>query len=400
MNISNFSEKALQTLNGHQAINKYYVYALIDPRTDSVFYIGKGTDNRVFAHEIEQDKHPESEKRKLQTIQTIEAENLCVKRILLNWGLTENEAFAAEASLINYFNLTEKESLTNIVAGHHTHEALTVEQFELQYGAECLSEADIKHNIIVIKINKRYHRGMSDLELYEAVRGIWRASMRSIKQRKIEYVFGVYNQLIVAVYKPDAWHYVHEMKDVPRQDEITEQNFNKIKNRIYFTCKNYTEMDEHQKFYLHKSISTLSVNQSSQNPISYIEPIKPTTLYTRIHTFSVNWCEKFNNAEIDYYQFIDPKSGEPNMADDMHSLGFNMDCGHAFIAAYENAFYNEKDLHRVINQINDIALLGSAIYSKWRYYNHWAYSGAEILEPENRTWFILALSRLADLTAE
>ena len=31
-----FSEKALQSLNG------YYVYALIDPRNDNVFYIGKG----------------------------------------------------------------------------------------------------------------------------------------------------------------------------------------------------------------------------------------------------------------------------------------------------------------------------------------------------------------------
>ncbi len=240
MNLSNFSEKALQSLNG------YYVYALIDPRTDSIFYIGKGIGDRVFAHEIEQDKNSESEKRKLQTIRAIEAKNLCVKRILLNWGLTENEAFAAEASLINCLNFTKKENLTNIVAGHHTHEALAVEDFELQHGADRLSETDIKHNIIVIKINKRYHRGMSDFELYEAVRGIWKASIKSITRRKIEYVFGVYNQLIVAIYKPDAWHYVYEMIDVPRQEEITEENYEKVKNRIYFTCRDYKQMDDNQ----------------------------------------------------------------------------------------------------------------------------------------------------------
>ncbi len=28
----------------------YYVYRLIDPRNGETFYIGKGKDNRVFAH--------------------------------------------------------------------------------------------------------------------------------------------------------------------------------------------------------------------------------------------------------------------------------------------------------------------------------------------------------------
>lgn len=265
--LKNFSEKALQALNG------YYVYALIDPRTDKVFYIGKGTGDRVFNHEAEQDKNPESEKRKLKTIREIEKENLNVKKVIINWGLSESEAFAAEASLINYHNLIQNENLTNIVAGHHVHESLTVEDFQLKYGAECLSETDIKHNIMVIKINKKYHRHMKPFELYETVRGIWRASIDSINERKIEYVFGVYNQLIVAVYKPDEWHYVHEMTDVPRINEINDDNFEKVKNRIYFICKDYNYLDNHQEFYLHKSISNFPVNQSS-NPISYLEAYK------------------------------------------------------------------------------------------------------------------------------
>ena len=261
-----FSEKALQNLNG------YYVYALIDPRDDKVFYIGKGIDNRVFSHEVESGKSPDSEKKKLQTINAIENYGLQVKRILIHWGLTENEAFTAEAALINFLNYTDSLQLTNIVAGHHVHESLSVENFETLYGAEPLSEADIKHNILVIKINKRYRRNMTSFELYEAVRGIWKASINSIKKRNIEYVFGVYNQLIVAVYKPDEWHYVHEIINVPRPEEFNEDTFAKAKDRIYFICNDYTAMDVNQRFYLHKSISALKVNQSAQNPITYLEP--------------------------------------------------------------------------------------------------------------------------------
>lgn len=387
MNLKGFSEKALQSLNG------YYVYALIDPRTDGVFYIGKGIENRVFNHEIEHDKDPESEKRKIQTINAIEKENLHVKRVIINWGLTESEAFAAEASLINLLHYTKKENLSNIVAGHHVHESLTVEEFELQYGAESLTEADIKHPILVIKINKRYHRNISQKDLYDAVRGIWKASISSIKKRKIEYVFGVYNQLIVAVYKPDEWHYVHEMLDVPRPEEITDQNFEKVKDRIYFTCKDFCSLDSHQQFYLHKSIVNLKVNQSSQNPISYLMPKDEVAQPSQIHSFALRWLSRFQDENANFVEFIEPKMGK-----EMRKLGFEMDSGTSFMSVYDNAIHEETELRKIIHNIDDVSLLGSAIFSKWRYFNHWAYSGAEIFEPENRRWFILALSRLAELT--
>ena len=262
--ISSFSEKALTALNG------YYVYALIAPRSNDVFYIGKGIGNRVFSHEVESVKSLDSEKEKLRKIKDIESSGFSVKRIIVNWGLTEDEAFASEASLINLISIISENPLTNIVAGHHVHGALSVESFEREYGAEVLKTEDIKHNILVIKINKLYRKNMSEYEIYDTVRGMWRISLNSIKTRNIRYVFAVYNSLIVGVYKPDEWHYVHENIDLPQSGKIDDKTFETLKDRAYFICNNYDELDEDAKFYLHKSIAELKLNQSAQNPISYL----------------------------------------------------------------------------------------------------------------------------------
>lgn len=264
--ITSFSEKAIESLNG------LYVYALIDPRNEKVFYIGKGTGNRVFSHEIESGKSRESEKKKIQQIREIENSGHSVKRLIVNWGLSENEAFVAEATLINLLNRMPDIQLTNEVSGHHVHESLTTEEFELQYGAVPLEKEDIKHSIIVIKINKLYRRGMSEEELYDAVRGFWAASLKSIEARKVKYVFGVYNGLIVGVYKPDVWHYGYEMIDIPQRGILTPEDYERIKNRVYFVCNDYRNLDGEGQLYLHKSIAKLKVNQSAQNPITYLIP--------------------------------------------------------------------------------------------------------------------------------
>ncbi len=282
-----FSEKALQSLNG------YYVYALIDPRTDKVFYIGKGVGNRVFNHEVESNKSPDSEKIKLQTISSIKNAGLDVKRVIVNWGLTESEAFAAEASLINLLNFTSDIKLSNIVAGHHVHESLTVEDFELRFGAEHLKEEDIKHNILVIKINRLFHWNMTQKELYDATRGIWKVSISRVR-REIDYVFAVYNQLVVAVYKPDEWHYVRDMIDVPRPHEFKNGIDENSAARVYFISKNHESLDESQQFYLHKSIAELKVNQLAQNPVTYLIPKRELKLLST-ESIPVSQSDNENN---------------------------------------------------------------------------------------------------------
>lgn len=112
----------------------------------------------------------------------------------------------------------------------------------------------------------------------------------------------------------------------------------------------------------------------------------------QIHEFAVKWFDKFRDKKINYLELVDHY-----IADDCEALGFVMDCGHAFAEKYGDAASNFEALERVIDQVTDIPLLGSAIYSQWRYFIHWAYSGEEILEPKNREWFSIALSRLGEL---
>lgn len=114
-----------------------------------------------------------------------------------------------------------------------------------------------------------------------------------------------------------------------------------------------------------------------------------------IHDFAEKWRNKFNDANVDYIELVDHY-----MADDCEQLGFEMDCGQAFGKNYGEAFGRSEELEKVINDITDIPLLGSAIYSKWRYFNHWAYSGDEILQPENRRWFVMVFKRMAELSED
>lgn len=115
----------------------------------------------------------------------------------------------------------------------------------------------------------------------------------------------------------------------------------------------------------------------------------------QVHEFAVKWCDKFRDQKTNYIELVDHY-----LADDCEALGFEMDCGHTFSEKYGDAASDNEALDKIIDDVDDIPLLGSAIYSRWRYFNHWAYSGAEVLEPKNRAWFILALSRLALLTGD
>lgn len=262
-----FTEKSLCQLGEH------YVYGLIDPRTDKIFYIGKGTEHRVFEHENESIRNPDSRKLKLHTIKEIKDAGYEVKKIIIAYHLSEKEAYAAEAALINAFNYIEKTGLTNEVSGHHSKEVYTVEEFEQEFSAKEIDENDIKHHLLVIKVNRLYRRNMTAGQIYEAVRGCWigRYPYKMDRLKKVQYVLGVYNDLIIGVYRPSKWAYVEDdPTGVPERDKGNIV----LNKRVYFrdfAFENDEDLDEVQKFYLHKSVAQIKKVDRSQNP-TYIDP--------------------------------------------------------------------------------------------------------------------------------
>ncbi|MEA4929552.1 MAG: hypothetical protein VB104_12880 [Candidatus Limiplasma sp.] len=116
----------------------------------------------------------------------------------------------------------------------------------------------------------------------------------------------------------------------------------------------------------------------------------------KVHAFAVKWSDKFRDSKT-----VTAEIEDPAFADACFSLGFKMDCGKAFMSAYPDtdAFHDYRELSKIVDHIRDTQLLGSAIFSRWRYFTHWAGPGTDILAFENRSWFITAFGRLERLTA-
>lgn len=94
----------------------YYVYLLKDPRSDSIFYVGKGTGDRANSHLSEALKKDDKETEKLNMIGEIIRSGLEPKVLVIGRYETESEAFAVEATLIKW--VYGFDELTNAIQGH------------------------------------------------------------------------------------------------------------------------------------------------------------------------------------------------------------------------------------------------------------------------------------------
>jgi uncharacterized protein len=225
----------------------YYVYYLRDPRTNKIFYIGKGTHNRIFNHLAEALDASERQSAKLDQIRDITNAGLSVQYAIHRHGLTEKEAFEVESALIDFVGLGD---LTNIVSGHHSRNRgpMSIEEVFIAYDAQ---KVMIEEPGIVLNIRQLFYRGMSPEEIYEATRGNWKVGDK--KRQLAQYAYAVFHGIIREVYRIEEWSSVQVGRNGERYSRI----------RWRFSGSVATEIREK---YLHKDAS----DYVGQNPVRYV----------------------------------------------------------------------------------------------------------------------------------
>lgn len=232
---------------------EYYVYALINPITNKPFYIGKGKDNRVFAHkeDVLNNKDNTISSLKADEIVSILKSGLDIKHIIIRHGLKEKESFLLESTLIDFINFFD-EKLTNLVCGHDSDffGIKTTNEIITQYNAPKLEA--LLHDIIIININKKYAQARATNEtIYEATKQAW--VIGENRRNKVKYALAEYQGIIIGVYKIDNWYPV-----------TTDDN--KTNKRWGFNGEIAT--DEISSQYMNKSIMHVK-KQGAANPIRY-----------------------------------------------------------------------------------------------------------------------------------
>lgn len=182
----------------------WYVYLLRDSRDGGVFYVGKGTGDRVFQHARDaldlEDGSPTS--LKLSRIRDIHRNGGSVQTEILRHGVSsEKAAYEVEAAVIDTLRAIGQ-PLDNIVLGHRhalNGWASTATVASI-YEAEPLPETD--EPIVFFKIPNLWTPAMSPADLFEATRGWWKVGERV---RRARYALAVHKGVTRAAYRIDYW---------------------------------------------------------------------------------------------------------------------------------------------------------------------------------------------------
>jgi hypothetical protein len=220
----------------------YYVYLLIDPRDNEVFYVGKGCGNRIYQHVLGAIKNTSKKSAKIQHILDIRDSGKAVQHKILRHGLTESESLEVEGSIIGFIG---KKELTNKVLGHNSENRglMTLQEIKVNYEAE---EAVIVDPVMIININKLYYKEITPSELYEKTRCSWVLGER---RNKADFVICTYRGIVREVYSITEWVKAERVK---RWEFIGDIAPKKVREK-----------------YLHKSIKNYQ-KQGAQNPIKYV----------------------------------------------------------------------------------------------------------------------------------
>ncbi len=228
----------------------YYVYLYVNPVDESVFYVGKGIYGRALEH-----LRADEAKAISRTIREIRAGGKEPRIEILAHGLEDAKtAHRIEAAAIDLIGL---ERLANAVRGHGVmFGRLPLTEVIAHYTRH---KADIRERSILIRINKLYRYGMSDVDLYDATRSAWRVGP---SREQAELALAVFEGVVREVYRITRWLPAGSTFNVRRNGRSALEP-----DRWEFVGT--IAEDSIRRRYVNHYVGHL-FTQGAQNPISYV----------------------------------------------------------------------------------------------------------------------------------
>jgi uncharacterized protein len=201
-----------------ERLGPYYVYVLVDPVDESVFYVGKGSKQRLLAHGREADLAVDSRRgsSKLHRIRAIRETGYEPRVDVVRHGLDESQALLVEAALIDSLD-----GLTNAADGHGaTQGRKPLSEYVARYGAPPVDagaravvlirlgrwrEMDEEMELGVWRYGNGHRPGISQQELIDSARVWWKISPTSIQRRGIHHAVAVYDGVTRLVMEIGSW---------------------------------------------------------------------------------------------------------------------------------------------------------------------------------------------------
>lgn len=181
----------------------HYVYGLIDPKNDELFYVGKATkNNRPNQHlKIKADDND-----KAQRINEIMNSGLKPRIDILRYGLESKDiALEVEAAIIDSIGL---ENLTNEKRGHGvTRGRQRAEDIERTYGSKPIDVSTITSPYMLFYIHETYSSTMNEQQIYDCTRQFWHKVSKANRENiEVDTALAIVNGVVVRVYKIISWY--------------------------------------------------------------------------------------------------------------------------------------------------------------------------------------------------
>lgn len=114
-----------------------------------------------------------------------------------------------------------------------------------------------------------------------------------------------------------------------------------------------------------------------------------------VNRFARKWRDAFKE-DYDFYKIFDG----PDLGEEARAVGFELDKGQSYAEAFpELTSWGEPEAFAQIlsDERLTLPILGAVVFSRWRYFNHWA---LEHPNEEDRQWFIMAFEKLVEMTED